>query len=222
MKLKNSVFLLGGLLVLAGCASVSTPRATVADGIIENTSIGFFGFSFKIPEGYELYAPAAKNPAEYTDLQKMAIRIYATNKAYHPRGNEQFYEGFLLMSDQTCFLLITLKSDGASRLDNSPFSDEVFAPWPLMPLYNVTGTRNVELGRNRLDAVFTSGSAYEQKGWYYARPKRSSMLFSYEACKIVGGNRDSYILMGFALPENGAALSEPLQQMVDGMKFGTP
>jgi hypothetical protein len=218
MKPQNIVSVLGILLMLTGCASISQPRATVADRTIENASLGFSGFCFNIPAGFTLYAPAP--PAEYNAMQQMAIRIYDLNNEWHPRGNEFFYEGFLLMSDETCFLLITLKSDAALPSYNSPFSDEALTSWPLMPLYNVTGRRTFEIGDRRLAAVLTSGSAYEQKGWYYAKPRRNSMLFNYEACKVTGVNRDSYILMGFALPEDANALSAPMQQMVDGMTFG--
>ena len=220
MKLKNFVFMLGIFLMFTGCVSISQPRATVADGIIENASLGFSGFRFNIPDGFTLYAPA-KPSAEYNAMQQMAIRIYDLNNEWHPRGNEFFYEGFLLMSEKTCFLLITLKSDAALPSYNSPFSDEALTSWPLMPLYNGTGRRTFEIGDRRLAAVLTSGSAYEQKGWYYAKPKRNSMLFNYEACNVTGVNRDSYILMGFALPEDANALSAPMQQMVDGMTFGT-
>ena len=198
MNLKNIVSGLGILLLLAGCASVSQQRAVVADGTIQNTSLGFFGFSFQIPSGFEVYSPTAKNPAEYNELQRMVIRIYDANKAYHPRGNEQFYESFLLMSDQSCFLLITLKSFASTQLYNSPFDDAAASQWELMPLYNVTANRSFELGRTRQPAVYSRSSAYEQKGWHYADPKRNSVLFNYEACKVTGGKRDSYIQIGRA------------------------
>jgi hypothetical protein len=220
MKLKNIMSVLGMILLLTGCASVSQQRAVIADGTIQNASLGFFGFSFKIPDGFEVYNPAAKNPAEYNELQRMAIRIYNTNKAYHPRGNEQFYESFLLMSGESCFLLITVKSAvAAEQLYNSPFDTAPVSQWELMPLYNVAAKRSVELGESRHPAVYSRGSAYEQKGWHYADPKRNSMLFNYEACKVAGGKRDSYILMGFALPENASALTAPMQQMMAGLKF---
>jgi hypothetical protein len=220
MKLKIIVFVLGILLLLAGCASVSQQRAVVADGTIQNTSLGFFGFSFKIPGEFEVYSPTAKNPAEYNELQRMAIRIYDANKAYHPRGDELFYESFLLISDKSCFLLITVKSAAAeAQLYNSPFDNSPVSQWELMPLYNVTEKRSVQLGETRQPAVYSRGSAYEQKGWHYADPKRNSVLFNYEACKVTGSKRDSYILMGFALPENAKTLTAPMQQMMDDMKL---
>ena len=219
MKLKNIMSGLGILLLLAGCVSVSQQRAIVSDGTIQNASLGFSGFAFQIPPGFEVYSPAAKNPAEYNELQRMVIRIYDTNKAYHPRGNEQFYESFLLMSDESCFLLITLKSFASAQLYNSPFDDTPVPQWELLPFYNMTANRSFELGRTRQPAVYSRGSAYEQKGWYYADSKRNSILFNYEACKVTGGKRDSYILMGFALPEKARALAVPMQQMMDGMSL---
>lgn len=218
MKLKKSTYMLAFLL-LAGCASVSQRSATVTGRTIENASLGLFGFSFRIPEGFEVYRPAARNPVEYTDLQRMAIRIYDLNEAWHPRGNELFYESFLLISEKTCFLLITLKSDDTVRLNNSPFADDTVSQSLLMPLYNITASRTFELGENRFDAVYTRGSAYEQKGWYYAEPKRSRMPFNYEVCKVTGGNRDSYILMGFSLPDDAGRLAASMQQMMEGMKL---
>lgn len=219
MKLKNIASVLGILLLLAGCAAVSQQRATVEGRIIQNASLGFSGFTFGIPAGFELYNPAAENPAGYNELQRMAIRIYDLNRVWHPRGNELFYESFLMMSEETCFLLITLKSDIMVQLDDPPFFDEAVSQWPLMPHYNVTSTRTFEPGENRLNAVYTCGSAYERKGWYYANPKRNSTQFNYETCNVEGGNRDSYVLMGFALPGHAKALAAPMQQMIAGMKF---
>ena len=221
MKLNRAVTIWSVLLLMAGCASVAQRGAMVADGVIENPSLGFFGFSFQIPEGYDLYSPAAKNPADCNDLQRMAIRIYDLNKAYHPRDNELFYESFLLLSDKTCFLLITVKSGTTVSLDDSPFSAQTVARWPLMPLYNTMENRAFELGETRQPAVCARGTAYEQKGWYYADPKRNRIPFSYEACKVEGGNRDSYVLMGFALPDDAKALAAPMKQMICGMKFSS-
>ena len=219
MKLKNIVLVPGVILLLAACTSISPQRATVANGTIQNSSLGFSGFTFEIPDGFEVYSSAAKNPAEYNELQRVAVRIYDLNKTWHPRDNERFYESFLLISDRVCFLLITLKCDYVEPFGDSPFSDRFVTHWQLMPLYNVTATRTVEVGANRLSAVYTCGSAYEQEGWYYADPKRHGVPFSYQACKVTGNKHDSYILMGFALPENAGALTAPMKQMMDGMKF---
>lgn len=218
MKLKNIISVLGVMLFL-GCSSVTTQRAMVVDGLIKNASLGFSGFTFEIPQGFEIYNPAAKNPAEYNELQRMAIRIYDLNKTWHPRDDELFYEGFLLMSDHACFLLMTLKYDYALRNEGSPFSGQSVSNWQLMPLYNVTANRSFELGANCMGAVYTRGYAYEQKGWYYANPKNGRMPFNYEACKVTGNNRDRYILMGFALPEHAEALTAPMKQMLDKLQL---
>lgn len=219
MRLKFIVSLLGMVLVLAGCTSVQQPRARVDEGLIENPSLGFFGFHFEFPPELELYNPLNRNPVEYTALQQMAVRIYEKNRAYHPRGNERFYESFLLLGDNTAFLLITVKQDALTLLDDSPFSDDATTQWQLMPLYNPTGTRPAELGESRRAAIWTRGYAYEHKGWYYAATKRNRMLFNYEACKADGSNSDSYILMGFALPEDASRLTSLMQQMLNGINF---
>jgi hypothetical protein len=204
--------------LLAGCVPVSR-HATVADGTIQNASIGFSGFRFEIPDGYELYSSEAGNPANSNELQRMAIRIYQLNEEYHPRDNELFYESFLLMSDKACFLLITLKYDNLPRFDDTPFRKQDSLPWQLMPLYNPAETRTLELGENRVEAVYTRGHAYEHKGWYYAGPKRNRMPFNYEACKVADSNRDGCILMGFALPEDSGAIGPQMLRMIEGLKF---
>lgn len=219
MKLRKIVLVPGVMLLLAACTSISPQQAIVTDGTIQNSSLGFSGFTFEIPDGFEVYSPTAKNPADYNELQRMAVRIYELNKTWHPRDNERFYESFLLMSDQTCFLLITLKCDYVEPFGDSPFADRFVTHWQVMPLYNVTANRTVELGANRLPGIYTRGSAYEQEGWYYADPKRHGVPFNYEACKVTGSRRDNYILMGFSLPENAGALTGPMKQMMDGMKF---
>lgn len=218
MKLKNIISALGVMLFL-GCTSVMPQRATVVDGIIKNASLGFSGFTFEIPQGFEGYIPAAKNSAEYNELQRMAIRIYDLNNVWHPRDDELFYESFLFMSDKACFLLMTLKYDYMPQNENLPFSDQSVSRWQLMPLYNVTAKRSFELGASRMATVYTRGYAYEQKGWYYDRPKNSRMSFNYEACNVTGDHRDRYILMGFALPDHAEALTAPMKQMMEGFLF---
>lgn len=219
MKMKQVLSGLGLILLLAGCASISYPRATVTNGSIQNGALGFSGFSFTIPNGYTLYEPDPENPTDWNELQRMAIRIYEKNKEYHPCGDELFYESFLLMSDENCFLLATLKSNDSTRFDSQVFSADVLSQVDLLPLYNVTDTRSSTLNNSRFPAVYSCGSAYEKAGWYYAKPKKNSLMFSYEACKVEGGNRDSYVLMGLALPDHAGALVEPMKQMISGMKL---
>jgi len=219
MKIKMVVSGLGVILLLAGCASTSYPRAQVAEGVIQNSALGFSGFSFKIPEGYALYNPDAENPPEWNELQRMAIRIYEKNNEYHPCGDELFYESFLLMSDDSCFFLVTLKSNDATRFDSSVFSEDAFSQMTLLPLYNVTETRSSTLDNTRFPAIYSRGSAYERDGWYYAVEKKNSLPFSYEACKVDGDNRDHYVVMGLALPDHAGKLVEPMKQMVGGMKL---
>ena len=205
-------------LVLAGCASLQQPLAVVNDGRIENPALGFFGFTYDIPEGFDLYNSALMPVAECTDLQKLAIRIYDLNNAYHPSGNESYYESFLMFSENTAFLLITVKHDWAGG-NLSWTEDGLDASRQLMPLYNVSDSQHVSLGDSRLAAVLTSGTAYEKKGWHYSQRKSGRVPFRYKACKASGSNRDSYILMGFSLPEYENVLSLHMQEMVNGFNF---
>lgn len=196
------------------------PGAAVHDGVIENPALGFFGFRFSVPNGFELYVPGARHPTEYNDLQKMAIRIFEKDGEYHPRGNEQFYEGFLLLSEKTAVVLITLTYDDYIP----PFGDSVFdepagRTWQTMPMYNVVGRRRIELGENRLQAVLTRGSAYEHKGWYYADQKRDRGLFLYEGCTVEGVRNDRYILFGMAFPEYEADLPMQMRRMIEALQM---
>ncbi|MBC8206411.1 MAG: hypothetical protein ISR85_06410 [Kiritimatiellales bacterium] len=206
-------------LLLAGCTALEQRSAWVSDGTIENPALGFFGFSYDIPDGVTLYHPARISLAECTEIQKMAIRIYNQNRAYHPSGNETFYESFLMFSESAAFLLITVKEDRFVEMDMSWLEDEVATQYPLMPLYNVRTVRQTRLGGARLEATLSTGTAYEKKGWYYDHPKGSRMSFSYEACKVSGVNRDNYILMGFSLPEHEHILSIQMQEMIGGFDF---
>jgi hypothetical protein len=45
------------------------------------------------------------------------------------------------------------------------------------------------------------------------------MEFVYESCKISGVNQDSYILMGFSLPEHQHILQLQMKEMMDGFRF---
>ena len=206
--------------LLIGCAAIERGGASVSPGKIENPSLGFFGFSYGIPEGVALYDPSAKDAAQYTDLQQMAIRILDTNNSYHPSGNETFYESFLMFSENTAFLLVTVEYDRLSD-PGGPWEDTagIGMQRQLLPAYNISNSHRIALGNSRMEALLSSGRAYEKKGWYYARPKRESLEFSYELCRVSGVNRDDYILMGFSLPEDKHVLSLQMQQMLDGFRF---
>jgi hypothetical protein len=206
--------------LLIGCAAIERGGASVSAGKIENPSLGFFGFSYEIPQGFELYDPSAKDEEACTDLQQMAIRIYDTNNSYHPSGNETFYESFLMFSENAAFLLVTVEYDRLSE-SGGPWEDtaEMGMQRQLLPAYNISNSHRISLGNSRMEALLSSGRAYEKKGWYYTQPKNESLAFSYELCRISGVNRDGYILMGFSLPENKQGLSLQMQEMIDGFRF---
>lgn len=208
-----------GLLLVCGCSTVGQRGALVANGVIENPSLGFFGFTYEIPEGYTLYNPALANAAETNELHQMALRIYELNRSYHPRGNELFYESFVMLSDHAAFLLITVKSGDMASFD-SLWPDEIAEmDWQLMPLYNVSESRRLTIGEARHEAVWSQGHAFERGGWHYSKPKKRSMEFAYEACKVSGANQDDYILMGFALPEHQHILQLQMKEMMGGFLF---
>lgn len=205
------------IILLAGCIS-TMQRATVNERTISNPTLGFFGFQFEIPEGVELYNPAAGKPVEYSRLQQMAVRIYNFNNEIHPDGNERFYESFLLVSENTCFLLITVEYDRLMLTDSRFPDEQAGLQRQLMPLYNVSATQRFDLGETTpMDAVWSRGYAYERKGWIYAGARRNRILFNYEACKVTGSNREEYILMGFALPEYAETLTPQMRKMVKGL-----
>jgi len=205
--------------LVAGCATVRQRRAMVDGRVISNPSLGFFGFSFEIPEGFDLYNPAVGVPEQYGEIQQLAIRIYNLNRAYHPRGNETFYDSFLMLSENTGVLLMTLKLGFAPLPETGFLTDETVSQHDLVPLYNVSGQKVVELGKNRVEATCTRGHAYEHKGWYYARENRKRNLFNYEACKVFGSNRDVYVLLGFCLPGDEETLTLQMQEMMKVLQF---
>ena len=204
--------------LLAGCASM-TQRAVVSDGVIENSSLGFFGFGFDIPEGFELYPMSEASEMELNDLQRMAVRIHELNEEYHPSSGEAFYEEFLMLSENTAFILVTVTHYSVPTVDWTETRVELAPKSQLYPLYNVKESDSVALGDDRLAAFLAKGTAYESKGWYYSKPKAARMKFSYEACKVRGVNRDSYILMGVSQPEHEHILALQMQEMVHGFQF---
>ena len=219
MKRKNIIFGWECVALLAGCATVHQRRAMVDGRVISNPSLGFFGFSFEMPEAFDLYNPAVGVPDQYGELQQLAIRIYNLNRAYHPRGNETFYDSFLMLSEKTGVLLMTLKVDAEAVSAADFFAEDSVPQVDLIPLYNVSGQEIVEVGKNQAEAVCTRGHAYEHKGWYYAEDRRKRLRFQYEACKVSGNNRDHYVLLGFCLPGDEALLKLQMQDMIPTLQF---
>lgn len=205
------------LLLLAGCAAVKQSGATVSDGMIRNPSLGFFGFSFDMPDGFELYDADAE--ADRSELQQLAIRIQDLNDSFHPDANENFYESFLMLSENTAFLLVTVVNDRLVSSDSDWADGGIAMQRQLFPMYNSTAPERITVGENRLAALKFAGQAYERKGWYYSGPKKGRTEFSYEACRVQGVNRDRYILMGFCLPEHKHVLSIQMQEMMRGFRF---
>ena len=219
MNRKNIVFGLVCIALLAGCSTVRQRRAMVDGRVITNPSLGFFGFSFEMPEEFDLFNPAVGVPDQYGEIQQLAIRIYNLNRAYHPRGNESFYDSFLMLSEKTGVLLMTLKMDIEFVSAADFFAEDSMPQVDLIPLYNVSGQEVFELGKNRAEAVYTRGHAYEHKGWYYAEERRQRQRFQYEACKVSGGNRDHYVLLGFCLPGDEKILKLQVQEMMRTLQF---
>ncbi len=215
MNLKYSILLVLSAL-LAGC--LAPPHyAEISDDLIRNPSLDI---AYKIPEEIALYRPGDESPS--TPLRQMALRIYNLNNNYHPSGNETFYESFLMFSDQTAFLLITVQRTNKMPADrdwmDNAMDDEVDAK-ELMPLYNAEETTAITLNDGRTRAQLTKGTAFENKGWYYSRSKPGRTAFNYEACKMNGPGLDSYILMGFSTPENRHILSTQMQEMLRGFRW---
>ena len=219
MKRRAVILGLMCLAFAAGCTSVRQRRAMVDGRVISNPSLGFFGFSFEMPVGFDLYNPAVGDPKQYGEIQQLAIRVYNLNRAYHPRGNETFYDSFLMLSENTGVLLMTLKVDVMPIPDSDFFEEESVPQIDLIPLYNASGQEGFELGKNRVEATCTRGHAYEHKGWYYADERRKRQRFQYEACKVAGSNRDNYVLMGFCLPGNEEVLTLQMQEMMKALQF---
>jgi hypothetical protein len=219
MKRKNALLWLICVVLVTGCASVGHRSALVDGRVISNPSLGFSGFSFEIPEGFDLYNPAVGTSEQYGEIQQLSIRIYNLNRAYHPRGNETFYDSFLMLSENTGVLLMTLKYDSMDPLSRGFFGDEVVSQVDLIPLYNVSGRDVFELGKNKAEAICTRGHAYEHKGWYYAGSRRKRSRFHYEACKVRGSRRDGYVLMGFCLPDHQDALNLQMKTLMQKLDF---
>jgi hypothetical protein len=204
--------------LMAGCMSLDQ-SAVVTDGVIENTSLGFFGFTYNIPAETMLHHPSKEGHPEYDDVQQLALRVFELNESYHPRGNESFYESFLMLTDHVAFILVTLRHDSLPAFDRLSSDFKVAPEWQVLPLYNMRDFRQVSLGEARLDAFVASGNAFEKKGWYYSKSKNGRTEFSYKACKVTGAGNDSYILMGFSLAEDEDLLALKMQDMISGFRF---
>jgi hypothetical protein len=207
------------MVLLAGCTAVERSRAVVNEGTISNPSLGFSGFRYEIPEGFNLYSPDDQPEEGWSELQQMAIRIYDLNESYHPSGSETFYESFLIFSGQTAFLLATVTDDQMAAQDSDWLGDEFANGRELFPMYNLSQRERVLIGGSQLAAVEMSGRAYESGGWYYPNPKLNRIEFRYNACRVEGVNRDRYILIGFSLPDYEHILSLQMQEMISGFCF---
>lgn len=219
MRRKNAIFVLMCIALVAGCASLRQRGAIVEGRVISNPSLGFFGFSFDIPEGFDLYDPAVGGREQLGELQQLAVRIYDLNRDYHPRGNEIFYDSFLMLSEKSGVLLMTMKVIDVPFSGTDFFEDSPQPQVESIPLYNISAQQTLQIGINRAVATCTRGHAYEQKGWYYAKDRRNGIQFQYEACKVSGSNRDRYVLMGFCLPGDEDVLRLQMQSMVQALRF---
>lgn len=114
---------------------------------------------------------------------------------------------------------MTLKVTRAPRLDTTFFEESLLPPADSIPLYNISGQETLPLSRNRADALYTRGHAYEHKGWYYANDRRSRSRFRYEACEVSGGNHDRYLLLGVCLPGDEDLLRLQIREMAQNFRF---
>lgn len=212
MNLKNPALFLF-LALLSGCLA-PMQKSQVIDGVIVNPS---FGMAYDIPEVVTLYTP--ETPPPDAPLQQMALRIHELNRQMHPSGDEVFYEGFLMFSEQAAFLLVMVERTGRIPVDDWEWAADRMSAKPLLPFYNVEASSALPLNDGRMPARLTTGVAYERKGWYYSRSKPGRTTFSYEACTFKGLGSDQTILMGISFPENRHILAIQMQEMIRGFRF---
>ncbi len=206
-------------MLLAGCLTFH-PRAVVTGRMIQNPKLGLSGFAYTMPAGVVLHNPEdIEAPLRYDMVQAAAKRIYDMGEFHHPQGGETFYESFLMLSDPVAFILVTIQYDRAPSFDYLSSWTDIAPRWQVLPLFNVTESRQVTMGERRLKAFIAKGSAFESKGWYYAKEKPDRLKFKFEACKVLGTDGCSYLLMGFSLPENQDKLSSKMQEMMSGFQL---
>jgi len=222
------LFVLFGLslLLLTGCATPILP-AVVEGGIIQNPTIGWSGYVFKIPEGMELVDLLTCPLEEGGEIEKVAVRLMQRSWGERQRSDEwsweRFGEAFSFQgSEEKTFVLL-----GSHQLS-------IVAPMPmfgqLLPsekrrVYNFCTLWKGSWGKTQAakmgghQALYSSGFAYEKNGIVYKNKIAGSRPVFCVSCVVLGNTRDAYELLGVSAPEDASLLRYHMQAMIDGFSF---
>jgi hypothetical protein len=219
-----------GLIVcslLAGC--ISMRPATVSPDTIQNPTVGFNGYVFHIPPGFES-SDVLMNYRSGTSVEQIASRIFHQGWNERTRvsewSHEQFSEAFYFKDKEakSCFIL-TVQVFGLSY--PAPLFSQMLSA-ERRYIYNFMdrqtyGERDLQNFQSVLvggrQAVYAASTAYEKNGILYQSGGSDRNPVAYATCFLLGDRRDVYAIIGCADPKDMNLLERNMHLLMEGLSF---
>jgi hypothetical protein len=213
------------MLIFSGCATRPPQPAVVGPETIQNTTVGFNGYIFRIPPELK-FADFLESAPHGTVNEQMLGRVFQSEWRNINRDSEwcknRFSEAFLFSDPdgKTGFLFAVQLLDIYSPMP--PFC-HLLSPEKRMIYNEVCRTWNIQelqpvmVGERQ--ALCSYGTAFEKDGHIYKTNGPGRLPVAYACCFILGDTRDFYTIIGCAEPKDAGALKLNLQRMMDGLSF---
>lgn len=216
------------MLFFAGCATTAAQPAVVESNTIYNPTIGWNGYTFKIPQELVKKDFFSYSSRKGKNAEALAARVI--KRCWNERVKtsdwvwERFGEAFSFADAEgkTCFLLTAQALVLAYPAPNfcqmlSSEKQSLYSFVVRQWYYDLEKVQPTKVGGHQ--ALYVYGTAFEKNGRIYKAKGPGRRPIAYASCVFLGDTRDAYIIIGFADPENAALLKRNMESMKSGFSF---
>jgi len=209
----NRIYILLVAALLGGCASY--PVATVKDGVIANPSVGWNGYSVKIPNGLIQVRPTGEGQAE--DREAKIREWYSeANTRYTADYYSTRYEQFLIENPEQTYFISFIAESYTLRTG-----------WNMMTSFDKQYI--IQKLMNRKMVVINDTKAHHeqielggQRGWYIsggAKPyfKKNAETVAYEGVFLLGNLKEVYWFEAFGSEAGRAEMKKRVHEMAESL-----
>ena len=213
--MKRRVLLLGlSVLAFSGCSTYQA--ATVQDGVVQNPSVGWNGYTVRVPEGVQRLAGSADEnvPSREEEIRK---RYQEANERYAADYYTSFYEQLLFEDpDQTWFLSFISETY------------ELPVGWGLLSSVEKEYILNRLINRKKV--VINDTDAHSEqielqglRGWYIsgnAKPyfNKDAEMVSYEGIFLIGRLKEVFWVEAFGSEPSRTVMKAKVFEMAESLQ----
>lgn len=203
--------------LMSGCAT-GYEAGTVSLGSIQNPSIGWHGYSVKVPESYTVFDPSQMDPSDTSNKAANRRAILADEKQYTANLAVAYHERFLLEGDDDQSYITFIS-------DTYEFSSPLSTFTGVEKDYFLRSHLNAKLVKmNDTDAfqeliTLNGHRAFHIRGDWRPYFNEEAEPIVYEGYFVLGELKEAYWIEGFATKKGMATMRKAVWEMVESLKI---